>query len=603
MATPYDGKIHFWHHIGERVGEATIDELAQNLKKYCPTADGIWVKTSDGKTWMGNFDTKDSMSIDDPQDIARWVTALSAYGLEFHAWAVPVGDDIPGEIARIVEACKVPGVKSMILDVEPHEGFWRGTREAAIQLMSGIRQQVGNSFHIGLSVDPRRNQYDRIFPDAWRPYVNSLHPQVYWELMRRDPDDVLDETFVVWGNYGLPIYPAFEGYANPDSLRAAQDLARGVRGVTGISYFRLGVISPMQYAAINEEVVDEQLGPDAVIRTYGWEKIVSPDDPGYRDGTHIGQPSSQVFKSFTSVRGHNIKYKPTQADRDQVYAEWRPGLPVQGLYEVSVYIPSRHASSTHAQYHIHGIVGRGTELLVRLNQSGYSNQWVPLVVYEFQTGSDGGRVNLSDLTGEADREIAFTAVRWRQVLEQKKAEIPEIKAGFDPPIGTAEERLTAKVWPGDWYDATGFAKFYTTVGSAYHTGADLNLPRDLDRNAPVVAAADGTVTFAGRSSGTWGRLIIIRHDPLPDGTQVWSRTAHIRNPIVKEGDRVERGQQIASVGDADGQLAWHLHFDIGKTNILELQPGHWPGANLDQVLKHYIDPRQFIADHRPPGRA
>jgi murein DD-endopeptidase MepM/ murein hydrolase activator NlpD len=119
----------------------------------------------------------------------------------------------------------------------------------------------------------------------------------------------------------------------------------------------------------------------------------------------------------------------------------------------------------------------------------------------------------------------------------------------------------------------------------------------------VYAAADGVVTFSGRGGGTWGRLIVIRHDPLPDSTVVWSRSAHIRNPLVSEGDRVTRGQQIATVGSAEGMLPFHLHFDIAKTNIMELRPGHWPGTDLGQVLKHYVDPRQFIEDHRPPGRA
>jgi hypothetical protein len=56
------------------------------------------------------------------------------------------------------------------------------------------------------------------------------------------------------------------------------------------------------------------------------------------------------------------------------------------------------------------------------------------------------------------------------------------------------------------------------------------------------------------------------------------------------------------VGNADGKLPFHLHFDIAKTNILERQPAHWPGANKGVVLAHYVDPREFIINHRPPGR-
>lgn len=600
MGTPYDGKVSFWHVKGSWVGEADIDALAQTIKTWCPVGDAIWVKTSEGNSWQGDFDDKPTMEINDAHDITRWVSTLANHELEFHAWHLAIGEDIPGEVARIIEAASVPGVRSMIMDVEPFENYWRGSEDDVIRLMSAVRDALGPDYHIGLSVDPRQNHYTSIFPDAWRPYVNSVHPQVYWEEMGRTPEDVLDEAYVVWGGYGLPIYPVLQGYADPSSIQKAQDLARSVRGATSLSYYRLGLIGPLEFPVINDEFVEEEIGPDRILRRYGWEKIISPDDSGYRDGTHVEEPSSEVFKTFTSARGHVIKYKDTVQRRSQVWAEWKPGIPERGFYEVSIYIPSRHATTTKARYHIHGVADIGAELLVSLNQKKYSNQWVPLVVYEFDPGPKGAQVNLTDLTGEDNKEIAFTAIRWRQVIEQEE---PDERAGFDSPVGTSAERLTDEIWPGGWYDATGFAAWYSFGGGAYHTGVDLNLSSDRDREAPVYAAADGVVTFSGRGGGTWGWLINIRHDPLPDGTVVWSRSGHLVNPLVREGDRVERGQQIAQVGDAFGQLPYHLHFDIAKTNILETRPGHWPGRNLSVLLQHYIDPKEFIDQNRPPGRA
>jgi murein DD-endopeptidase MepM/ murein hydrolase activator NlpD len=602
MPTPYDGKVGLWHVSGGWVGEATIEELCQAAKQQCPVADAIWVKTSNGRVWQGENDTKAAMEINGPADIAKWIGVLNTFNLEFHAWAVIMGSDIATETARVVEACKVPGVKSIILDVEPHDGYWQGSAAQVGQLMTGIRNALGSSFHIGISVDPRRNYYSAISPDAWRPYINSVHPQVYWELMGRTPQDVLDETYVVWGNYGLPIIPVLQGWANADSIRTAQDIARSVRGATGLSYFRLGVISPLQFEAINAEIVGEEIGPDSVKRFYGWEKIIAPGEAGYAEGTHTGQPITAETKSLTSARGQLIRYKKTEAAQDRIWVQWTPQLPNPGLYEISVYIPGRHATTAQARYHIHGITGAASELLVRLNQNIYYNVWVPLVVYEFTGKQGSGQVNLTDLTSESDKEIAFSAIRWREVVEQEQL-VVDPSSGFDPPVGTAEERLSGQVWPGKWYDATGFATYYTTVGPAYHTGADLNLASDADRNAPVYAPAKGVVTFSGKGSGTWGQLIVIRHDPLSDGSIVWSRLAHVTNRLVSEGDRVDRGQQVANVGNADGQLPYHLHIDIVKTSVVESNPNHWPGNNLDAVLRNYVDPRQFIIDHRPPGRA
>jgi hypothetical protein len=345
MNTPYEGKVGLWHAEGDAVGEATIQDLAATIRRYAPVADAIYVKTSDGARWQGADDRKVAMAINNPQDVSEWVSTLASSGLEFHAWCEVRGADISGEMNRIIDACRVPGVRSMIIGVEPYPSVWQGTRDKVLQLMSGIRAALGQSFHIGLRIDPRRIYYETIFPDAWRPYINSLHPLIYWELMARDPADVLTETYVVWGSYGLPIYPVLQGWADPGGIRRAQDLARSVRGATSLSYFRLGVIGPMHFPVINEERVDEEIGPDRVLRYYGWERIVAPDEGGYLDGTHISQPSDAVFKSFTSVRGHAIKYKDTRASGDTVYAQWIPDLPVRGLYEVSVYVPNRHATT------------------------------------------------------------------------------------------------------------------------------------------------------------------------------------------------------------------------------------------------------------------
>lgn len=600
MASPYQGKVSLWHWEGDAVGQSTIDQLASSVKSACPVADALFVKTSDGGEWQGNYDSKTAMHINGPSDIAKWVNTLANYGLEFHGWCVLRGVDIDDEINRVVQAASVPGVKSMILDIEPYQYYWQGSRADVIRLMSGVRNQLGNDFHIGLSIDPRSHWFDDIYPDAWRPYVNSVHPQCYWGTMQRTPESILTETYVTWGDYGLPIYPVLQAHGvEPDSIIRAQDIARSVRGATGLSYWRIGVITSLGYAAINDEKVDSEVGPDNVLRHYGWEKIIAPYEAGYMNGTHTGQPPNQVFTEFTSVRGHPIKYKQTRSDRDTVWALWRPNIPQRGNYEVSVFVPGQHASTTKATYHIHGVAGTGQEIRVKLDQSRYFDQWVPLVVYEFDNVPDGAQVNLTDLTGESNKEIAFTAVRWRQVVESDQ---PITQMGFDPPVGTVGERRGSQVWPGTWFDATGYGTYYTSVGASYHTGADLNNNSpswDSDRGSPVYAPADGVVTFSAAASGTWYYIIVIRHDPLPDGTVVWSRFAHLQNPLVFEGDRVERGQQICSVGNAGGKLAYHLHFDIAKTDILETKPGHWPGLNLDEVYLHYADPKKFIQDHRP----
>jgi murein DD-endopeptidase MepM/ murein hydrolase activator NlpD len=247
------------------------------------------------------------------------------------------------------------------------------------------------------------------------------------------------------------------------------------------------------------------------------------------------------------------------------------------------------------------------QIIVELDQSRYSNQWVVLGNYDFdKSTANAGTIFLNDLTFETGREIAFDAIRWREIKPGTTppggGEVPEGFAdGYDSPVGTLAERRSSKVWPGRWVDASPFGQLYLvgTVNESYHTGADLNLPSDADRHTPTYACASGVVVFASRLP-RWGNVIVIKHDPLvTNGKVLYSRYGHVEAMIVSVGQRVIRGQQVASVGNAFGQFAYHLHFDLSPTAILLQEPQHWPGRDLLAVLSNYVDPRDFIIANRP----
>ncbi|MCA9969398.1 MAG: M23 family metallopeptidase, partial [Anaerolineales bacterium] len=112
--------------------------------------------------------------------------------------------------------------------------------------------------------------------------------------------------------------------------------------------------------------------------------------------------------------------------------------------------------------------------------------------------------------------------------------------------------------------------------------------------------ASGEVTWAGRVGDYWRNIIVIRHDPLPDGSVVYSRYAHVENMRVRRGDRVARGEQICVVGQSGGSSGnYHLHFDVSPTDVLRDNPGHWPGTKREEVVRHYVDPLAFIRERRP----
>ena len=175
--------------------------------------------------------------------------------------------------------------------------------------------------------------------------------------------------------------------------------------------------------------------------------------------------------------------------------------------------------------------------------------------------------------------------------------------GFDAPVGTVAERASPQIWPGAWYDATGYGVAYPAWmhRSDYHTGVDLNLPQDADRQAPCYAPADGMVLFATLFA-VWGKVIVLRHDNLPEVGTIWSRLAHLDSMLVKPGQQVKRGEPLGLIGNAEGRYAYHLHFDIARVNLGE-HPTDWPNTDLQRLLATYYDPKKFIIEHRAPRLA
>jgi murein DD-endopeptidase MepM/ murein hydrolase activator NlpD len=612
MATPYDGKVAIWHWKGDAIAEESIEAVVRTIKTWAPNVTQLWVKTSDGEYWQGQFDTDRNLAIDNVASVDKWVRVLEANGMEFHAWAVVKGQNVTAEGDRIIEVCNRPGVKSMVLDVEPFSGFWTVGRDPIRPLMTRIRRGVGGRFHIAMAVDPRPAHKLRIFPEEWRPFINSVHLQLYWNTFQRPMEEVLDEGFDTWKDFGLPLFPVLPGSAPRDEIIAGREYAVNQHKAAGISWWRLGVIGPIEFPAINAPVEPGSDGdggspPPSSQGRYGIEIVVTPDKPQYVDGAFGGASPSTLFQSFRSTWGWTTKYKPTASTSSTVWARWDPQLVASGWYEVSVFVPARHATTNRARYKLHGVLGTSSELEIPVAQDRFYNQWVPLGVFQFDANNaTAGVVFLNDLTGEDDKEIAFDAVRWRQIVGIVPTD-KYLADGYDSPVGTAEERAETKVWPGQWFDATGYDRLYRvgTSSQAYHTGADLNLNEpywDADAHSPVYAAASGIVTFADRLPG-WGNVIVIRHDPLLSTKQVlYGRYAHIEEVRVKVGERVVRGQQISKVGNAEGLFAYHLHFDLSDTDILASQPWHWPKMDRAALRANYIDPRAFVDEHRPAER-
>lgn len=621
MPTPYDGKVAVWYVHGQTVGEDTIDQVIDTIRNFAPAVDAVFVKIGEGSEWMGNIgtgDPKPDLAVRGPADIDRWVSKLARAGLEFHAWAIPKGTNPAAEADFLIQACMRPGVKSLILDVEPFEGYFAGGRTAVRPFLLRLRGGLTAAFHIGMSVDPRPWHYAGIFPEEWRPFLNSIHPQVYWAEFGLTPDAGLQQAYGRWAGYGLPMIPVLQGFQGrgnkitAEGMERARLIALDTYKATGLSWFRFGTLNKALFPPVNVNIDGTVPGGDETkpvgVGRYGAEVIVKLGDGGYREGTYDGTPSP--LRSFENEEGWTSRYFTTDRFNSNVWVRWEPRLPTSGFWEVSAFTPSRHASTLNARYKINGIVGQTIDLEAAVPQEKMDSLWVNLGIYQFDAANpNAGVVFLNDLTGEAGREIVFDAIRWRQVLGWQRP-VRFMSDGFDAPVGTADEReqITNSAYPTSWLLTLGYNQRYSLLGrESLHTGDDLVNRRGKTLGQQLYAVANGTVVSAKREGkapnwGSWGNVIIIRHDPLVStGQVVYSRYGHVDNMQVKAGDRVIRGQHIANIGDAYGVFknAPHIHFDISPSRILETAPGDWPWLDVNRIKRDYTSPGGFIAANRP----
>jgi len=92
-------------------------------------------------------------------------------------------------------------------------------------------------------------------------------------------------------------------------------------------------------------------------------------------------------------------------------------------------------------------------------------------------------------------------------------------------------------------------------GKYKHPGIDFAAPR----GTTVVATAPGRVTLVKQSrlQAGYGTYIEINH-----GGGLVTRYAHLHEVKVKQGDKVAKGQPIATVGNTGGSIVPHLHYEI-----------------------------------------
>ena len=90
-----------------------------------------------------------------------------------------------------------------------------------------------------------------------------------------------------------------------------------------------------------------------------------------------------------------------------------------------------------------------------------------------------------------------------------------------------------------------------------HEGIDFTAPRGTE----IHVTGNGVVEEIKLSRRGYGNQIIINH-----GFGYKSRYAHLSKILVKEGQKVTRGEVIGLVGNTGKSVGPHLHYEVLKNN-------------------------------------
>ena len=91
-----------------------------------------------------------------------------------------------------------------------------------------------------------------------------------------------------------------------------------------------------------------------------------------------------------------------------------------------------------------------------------------------------------------------------------------------------------------------------------HRGIDYGCPM----GTPILASADGVVTYIGRLKEGYGNYIIINHEE-----SYATVYAHLSEILVRDYQSVKQGQVIGRSGSSGNSTGPHLHFELRKATI------------------------------------
>jgi murein DD-endopeptidase MepM/ murein hydrolase activator NlpD len=185
-----------------------------------------------------------------------------------------------------------------------------------------------------------------------------------------------------------------------------------------------------------------------------------------------------------------------------------------------------------------------------------------------------GQAQIEKLSGLRDRvkEVQETLSRWKGLRGKIQASLPQRSKGsiggrhegeeLQEILAALQGELKGMIaaLPSDWpvkgrvSSGVGTRPSPWTGAMEYHAGLDIPNPI----GTPVHATGDAVVESIDGQRGT----IILNHSQ-----QIKTHYAHLSKVLVKQGERVRKGQPIAQVGNRGKSTGPHLHYEVRVAGV------------------------------------
>lgn len=147
---------------------------------------------------------------------------------------------------------------------------------------------------------------------------------------------------------------------------------------------------------------------------------------------------------------------------------------------------------------------------------------------------------------------------WQKKQLTQTSSSAKYSSSYSSPV---QKRKSKFAWP---VQGKIISKYGVIAKGRNNDGINIKAPL----GTPVKAADNGTIAYAGNELKGFGNLILIKHS----GGWI-TAYAHNDRISVKKGQKVNKGDKIATVGSTGGVSSPQLHFEVraGKKAINPLQ--------------------------------